>query len=118
MVETRRIPLREIAHSRAGDKGDAVNLSVIPYREEDYQTVLREVTVDRVRELFWGVCHGDIERYEVPGISSLNFVLHESLGGGVTKSLALDAHGKSYSSLLLTLEIDVPAEVATTPATR
>ena len=118
MAETRRIQLREIAHSRAGDKGDAVNLSVIPYREEDYPTVVGEVTVERVRELFWGVCHGEIERYEVPGISSLNFVLHESLGGGVTKSLALDAHGKSYSSLLLSLEIDVPEAVVTITASR
>ena len=103
-----RVQLREIAHSRAGDKGDAVNLSVIPYREQDYAVVEREVTTERVRELFRGVCHGEIERYEVPGVRALNFVLHDCLGGGVTKSLALDAHGKSYSSLLLSLKIDVP----------
>ena len=103
-----RVPLREIAHSRTGDKGDAANLSVIPYREEDYELVRREVTIERVRELFRDVCHGAIERYEMPGVRALNFVLHESLGGGVTQSLALDTHGKSYSSLLLTLEIEVP----------
>jgi hypothetical protein len=103
-----RIQLREIAHSRSGDKGDAVNLSVIPYREEDYDLVCREVTVERVRALFRNICHGEIVRYEVPNVFALNFVLENCLGGGVTKSLALDTHGKSYSFLLLSLEIDVP----------
>ncbi|MDE0185383.1 MAG: hypothetical protein OXP71_07975 [Candidatus Poribacteria bacterium] len=104
----KRVQLREIAHSRSGDKGDAVNLSVIPYREEDYELVCREVTVERVRALFKDICHGEIVRYEVPNVSALNFLLENCLGGGVTKSLALDMHGKSYSFLLLSMEINVP----------
>ena len=104
----KRVQLREIAHSRSGDKGDAVNLSVIPYREEDYELVRREVTAERVRALFKDICRGEIVRYEVPNVSALNFVLENCLGGGVTKSLALDTHGKSYSFLLLSMEIDVP----------
>ena len=104
----KRVQLREIAHSRSGDKGDAVNLSVIPYREEDYDLVRREVTVERVRALFKDICDGEIVRYEMPNVSALNFVLENCLGGGVTKSLALDMHGKSYSFLLLSMEIDVP----------
>ena len=104
----RRVQLREIAHSRSGDKGDAVNLSVIPYREEDYGLVCREVTVKRVRALFKDICRGEIVRYEVPNVSALNFVLEDCLGGGVTKSLALDTHGKTYSFLLLSMEIEVP----------
>ena len=104
----RRVQLREIAHSRSGDKGDAVNLSVIPYREEDYDLVCREVTVERVRALFKDICRGEIVRYEVPNVSALNFVLEDCLGGGVTKSLALDTHGKTYSFLLLSMEIEVP----------
>lgn len=103
-----RVQLRELAHSRAGDKGDTVNLSVIPYRDEDYELLCQEVTVDRVRHLFRGICKGEIVRYEIPGIPALNFVLKEALGGGVTQSLALDVHGKSYSSLLLSLEFEVP----------
>ena len=104
----KRVQLREIAHSRSGDKGDAVNLSVIPYREEDYELVRREVTAERVRALFKDIWRGEIVRYEVPNVSALNFVLENCLGGGVTKSLALDTHGKSYSFLLLSMEIDVP----------
>lgn len=104
----RRVQLREIVHSRSGDKGNAVNLSVIPYREEDYDLVCREVTVKRVRALFKDICRGEIVRYEVPNVSALNFVLEDCLGGGVTKSLALDTHGKTYSFLLLSMEIEVP----------
>ena len=103
-----RVMLREIAHSRAGDKGDAVNLSVIPYIEDNFELVRDQVTAERVREHFRDVCHGVVERYELQGACALNFVLRESLGGGVTQSLALDTHGKSYSSRLLALEIDVP----------
>ena len=104
----RRIQLREIAHSRTGDKGDIANLSVIPFREEDYALILQEVTVERVRERFKGICRGEIIRYEVPGIKALNFVLKDALGGGVTRSLALDLHGKAYSSHLLGMELNVP----------
>jgi hypothetical protein len=97
--------LRQIAHSRTGDKGDISNISVIAYNPADFDHLCREVTVKRVRELFSEIAHGDIERYELPLIGALNFVMHRALSGGVTRSLALDAHGKSLSSALLDLDI-------------
>ncbi len=97
--------LRQIAHSRAGDKGDTCNVSVIAYRPEDYAWLVRQVTAQRVKEHLKGIVRGEVVRYELPRIAALNFVLQRALGGGVTRSLALDAHGKSLSSALLTLEI-------------
>ena len=97
--------LRRIAHSRTGDKGDTANVSVIAYRTEDYAALVTHVTAARVKELFRGIVAGEVVRYELPRIGALNFVLRRALGGGVTRSLALDAHGKSLSSLILTLEI-------------
>jgi hypothetical protein len=104
----KRVALREVAHSRAGDKTEASNVSVIAYDEADYELLRREVTVGRVRALYGALVGGPIERYELPNIAALNFVMHRALAGGVTTSLALDAHGKSRSSLMLELEIDVP----------
>ena len=98
--------LREIAHSRTGDKGDTSNISVIVYDEKDYPLLLAQVTSARVRTHFAGVVEGEVVRYELPNIAALNFVMTKTLGGGVTRSLALDAHGKSLSSALLDLEID------------
>ncbi len=98
--------LREIAHSRAGDKGDISNLSLIPYREEDYEQLKEKVTAEMVKEYFSEICHGEVVRYEVPGIRSLNFVMDKALGGGVLKSLAQDKHGKTLSAALLEMEID------------
>ena len=103
--------LREIAHSRTGDKGNTSNISVIAYEPEDYPLLLAQVTAERVRVHFAGVVEGDVVRYELPNIAALNFVMSQTLGGGVTRSLALDAHGKSLSSALLDLEIDVPADM-------
>ena len=103
--------LREIAHSRTGDKGDTSNISVIAYRETHYPLLREQVTAERVKAHFAGVVEGDVVRYELPNIAALNFVMSRTLGGGVTRSLALDAHGKSLSSALLDLEIDVPADV-------
>jgi len=97
--------LREIAHSRTGDKGNSSNISVIAYRSEDYPLLLQQVTAERVKALFAGVVEGEVVRYELPNIAALNFVMSRALGGGVTRSLALDAHGKSLSSALLDLEI-------------
>jgi hypothetical protein len=97
--------LREIAHSRTGDKGNTSNISVIAYREKDYSLLLEQVTSERVKAHFSGVVEGEVVRYELPNISALNFVMTNTLGGGVTRSLALDAHGKSLSSALLDLEI-------------
>lgn len=97
--------LRELAHARAGDKGDISNISVIAYEPGDYAFLVEHVTAERVKALFTGVVHGDVVRYELPGIGSLNFVMTGALGGGVTRSLALDPHGKSLSGTLLELEL-------------
>ena len=97
--------LRELAHSRTGDKGDVINISVIAFDERDYARLAAQVTVERVREVYAGVVRGEIVRYEVPSIAALNFVLHDALDGGVSRSLRLDAHGKTLGSLLLDLEI-------------
>ncbi len=98
--------LREIAHSRTGDKGNISNISVIAYDEKDYPLLLDQVTSARVKAHFAGVVEGEVARYELPKLFALNFVMDRALGGGVTRSLALDAHGKSLSSALLDLEID------------
>ena len=97
--------LRDIAHSRTGDKGDTCNVSLIAFDARDYPRLAEHVTAARVRKLFAGVVHGDVTRYELPHLGALNFVMTRALGGGVTRSLSLDAHGKSLSSLLLDLEI-------------
>ena len=102
--------LREIAHSRTGDKGNTSNISVIAYDPKDYPLLLEQVTADRVKQHFAGVVEGEVVRYQLPNISALNFVMDQALGGGVTRSLALDAHGKSLSSALLDLEIAAPAD--------
>jgi hypothetical protein len=98
--------LREIAHSRTGDKGNISNISVIAYDPRHYPLLLAQVTPERVKAHFAGVVEGEVVRYELPRIFALNFVMDRALGGGVTRSLALDAHGKSLSSALLDLEID------------
>ncbi len=101
--------LREIAHARTGDKGNTCNISVIAFDERDYPELERQVTAARVKAHFAGIVRGEVVRYELPQLGALNFVLEEALGGGVTRSLALDAHGKSLSSALLAL--DLPDEV-------
>ena len=98
--------LREIAHSRTGDKGNTSNISVIAYDGRHYPLLLAQVTSARVKAHFAGVVEGEVVRYELPNIAALNFVMTGALGGGVTRSLALDAHGKSLSSALLDLEIE------------
>jgi hypothetical protein len=102
--------LREIAHSRTGDKGNTSNISVIAYDASYYPLLLEQVTAERVRAHIAGVVEGEVVRYELPNISALNFVMSQTLGGGVTRSLALDVHGKSLSSALLDLEIAAPAD--------
>ncbi len=97
--------LRDIAHSRSGDKGTIVNVSLIAFAEQDYPRLVRVVTAERVKHHFIGLITGDVVRYELPLIGALNFVLHGVVGGGATRSLALDAHGKSLSSALLEMEI-------------
>ena len=98
--------LRTIAHSRSGDKGAIINVSLIVFDDRHYQFILRHVTVERVKAHFAELATGEVIRYELPLIGALNFVVHGVIGGGVTRTLALDAHGKSLSSALLELDID------------
>lgn len=100
--------LREIAHSRTGDKGNTLNISVICYEPSCYEHICAELTPDRVKAWLGSIVHGSVTRYELPRLAALNFVLRDALGGGVTSSLALDAHGKSVSSALL--DIEIPCE--------
>ena len=100
--------LREIAHSRTGDKGNTSNISIIAYDERNYRLIERFVTAERVKAHFAEIVRGEVQRYELPQLGALNFVLRNALGGGVTRSLALDAHGKSLSSALL--DLDLPDE--------
>ncbi len=97
--------LRELAHARTGDKGDVSNISVIAYEPGDYAFLLEHVTAEAVRTHMADTVRGEVVRYELPGLGALNFVMHGSLGGGVTRSLALDMHGKSLSSSLLEIEL-------------
>ena len=97
--------LRDIAHARTGDKGDISNISVIVHSMTDYERVRREVTAERVQECLRGIVHGAVDRFELPQLGALNFVLYRALDGGVTRSLALDAHGKCLSSVLLSMEL-------------
>ena len=95
----------EIAHARTGDKGEISNISVIPYDENNYEMLKEKVTEARVAEYFREICHGKVTRYELDGIHALNFVLDKTLGGGVTRSLALDKHGKTLGMALLEMEV-------------
>ncbi len=97
--------LREIAHARAGDKGNISNIGVFAFRSEDYPLLAEFLTADVVAHHFRGVVEGNVVRYELPKLAAFNFVLHHALNGGVTRSLALDAHGKCLSSILLELEL-------------
>lgn len=99
--------LIELAHARSGDKGDTSNIGLIARRPEDYATLVREVTAERVKQHFAGVCQGEVERYEIPNLGALNFLLHQSLDGGGTLALKADPQGKTYSTALLRMEIDV-----------
>ena len=107
-----KVQLRHIAIARSGDKGDTANIGLIALRPEIYPVLEREVTAARVKEHFAGICHGDVERFELPNLRALNFLLHESLGGGGTVSLMLDAQGKTFATALLRMEIEVPDDLA------
>jgi hypothetical protein len=100
------VPLREIAHARAGDKGNVSNISVWVYDPQHYAAVKAGLTVERVREAYPALFTGEIQRYELDHLHGLNFVLHDAIEGGVNTSLNLDAHGKSWSFLMLALEIE------------
>ena len=97
--------LYKIEHSRTGDKGNISNLSLIPYDEKDFAMLKEKVTAEKVKEHFKGMVKGDVVRYELPDVCCLNFVMQAALGGGVTRSLSVDMHGKGFSSYLLDMEI-------------
>jgi hypothetical protein len=99
--------LVKLAHARSGDKGDTANVGLIALRDEIYPILVREVSAERVKQHFKGICKGEVERFELPNLGALNFLLHESLGGGGTLSLMTDAQGKTFSTALLRMEIEV-----------
>ena len=108
---TRLVPLVRLAHARSGDKGDTANVGLIALRPEYYDLLARQVTASRVARHFRGLIAGPVERFELPNLGALNFLLHGALGGGGTLSLKTDAQGKVLSTALLRLAIPVPAGV-------
>lgn len=106
--------IRDIAHARAGDKGNTSNVNVWAYEAVDFELLMRSLTPERIKRAFPDLIRGNVERYVVPHLHGLNFVMHDALEGGVNKSLNLDSHGKSWSYLILGLEIE---ERAGLPAT-
>jgi hypothetical protein len=107
-----RVQLVHLAHARSGDKGDTANVGVIAYDRAHYELLRQRLTPERVKEHFGPMVSGAVERYELPNLGALNFLLHGALGGGGTMSLMNDAQGKVFSTALLRVEIDVPDEVA------
>ncbi len=106
------IQLVDLAHARSGDKGDTANVGVIAYDPADYDLLVAELTPERVKAHFGEMVRGRVERFELPNLHALNFLLHNALGGGGTRSLMTDAQGKVFSTALLRMEIEVPDEVA------
>jgi hypothetical protein len=102
-----KIQLLKIAHARSGDKGDTANIGLIALKPEYYPVLVREATAERVKRHFAGICKGDVERFELPNLHALNFLLHQALGGGGTVSLKADPQGKTLSSALLRMEIEI-----------
>jgi hypothetical protein len=107
-----KLQLVKLAHARSGDKGDTANIGLIALRDEIYPILVREVTAERVKQHFNGICQGQVERFELPNLGALNFLLHESLDGGGTLSLMTDAQGKTFSTALLRMEIEVSDDEA------
>lgn len=109
---TTRVRLEDIAHARSGDKGDGSNVGIIAYTEAGYRLLQGELTTDRVKDHFSTICKGSIERFEVPNLKALNFILHDSLGGGGSESVKTDAQGKTHGQALLRMELDLPDDVS------
>ena len=105
---TRSIPLHQLAHARAGDKGNISSVSVWAYDPGDYLLIKQQLTPERIKRSFPRLIQGDVVRYELDQLNGLNFVMYDALEGGVNTSLGLDSHGKSWSFLILSLPIDVP----------
>lgn len=107
----KKVKLIEIAHGRSGDKGNGSNIGIIARHPKIYPYLKETLTKERVKDYMKNICKGDVERYEMPNIGALNFILNESLGGGGTVSLKLDAQGKTHASTLLRMELEVPEEL-------
>lgn len=107
-----KVSLFKLAHARSGDKGDTANVGVIALKDEFYPLLVREVTAEKVKDHFGEMVKGKVERFELPNLNALNFLLHESLGGGGTLSLMTDAQGKTMSTALLRMFIEVPDDEA------
>ncbi len=103
-----KVRLLDLAHARSGDKGDTANVGVIALQSQWYQLLVRELTRERVTQHFAGMITGDVERFELPNLQALNFLLHGALDGGGTLSLKTDAQGKVYSTAMLRMVLDVP----------
>lgn len=97
--------LRELAHARSGDKGNISNIAVIVYKLEDYRFLEENLSAEKVKEFFGDRVRGRVERYRIPQLGALNFVMHDALGGGVTRSLAIDPHGKCLAMVLLEMDL-------------
>ncbi|MEM9412379.1 MAG: hypothetical protein AAGA30_14795 [Planctomycetota bacterium] len=108
----KRLPLSKLAYARSGDKGDGSNVGVVAYSPEIYEYLRSELTIDRVKQHFSEICFGDVVRYEAPNLLALNFILHDSLGGGGSESLKTDAQGKTHGLGMLYMELDVPEELS------
>jgi len=106
-----KVPLHSIAHTRSGDKGDTCNIGVIASQDRYYPVLVEQVTAARVEEHFGALVEGPVERFELPNLGALNFLLHRALGGGGTVSLRTDAQGKTFGAALLSLEIELPEGV-------
>ena len=102
-----KIKLIDIAHGRSGDKGDAANIGIIAYDDKGYEIIKKYLTAEKVKKHFTGICKGNVNRYELPNIRALNFMLHNTLGGGGTVSLKHDAQGKTLAAALLRMELDI-----------
>ncbi len=108
-----KVQLLQIAHARSGDKGDTANIGLIARKPEFYPALVDQVTAERVKQHFTGICKGEVQRFELPNLMALNFLLHQSLGGGGTVSLKTDPQGKTLSSALLRMEVEVDEKLLT-----
>ena len=107
-----KVRLLALAHARSGDKGDGSNVGVIAYTDAGFRLLQQELTVERVKGHFSAICKGGVDRFEVPNLKAINFILHDSLGGGGSESVKTDAQGKTHGQALLRMELDLPVNVS------
>ncbi|QEG23145.1 AtuA-related protein [Mariniblastus fucicola] len=103
-----RVPLSKVAYARSGDKGDGSNVGVVAYHQAGYDVIREQLTVEAVKSHFSEICFGEVKRYEAPNLMALNFILHDSLGGGGSESLKTDAQGKTHGLGILYMQVEVP----------